>query len=357
MHRRRRRRRFSGLAATAAVLFTCLALVTGVVLARMQSGPASAHRAVAADPSAMPRTTATATPLSSSSPNTSPSRSASPHATPRTSPSVTASRTAKQPTTAAQTPGKRTITLINRLNQTIWPAIAADPKHPVEATGWVLRPGASLSFAIPDHWDVRLWARTGCSFDAEVKNDDRRPLPTETFNGRRKEMDIDGVRFVLDYTGDWHQAGNLFIHLPELKLMGAMDSFTPKSAPFFRLYFSAHVPAYFDAMDQLLEYDYETIVTGHMALPGTPEDVATNGEYIRDLRAAASEALRTVDMREASAAAKVPADNKQAEIKVWMDAVTARAAELMPSWEKRLGGTDIFLADNLNATAWSLFID
>ncbi|MFD6999183.1 thaumatin family protein [Streptomyces mirabilis] len=168
MHHRRRRRRFSGLAATAAVLFTCLALVTGVVLARMQSGPASAHRAVAADPSATPRTTATATPLSSSSPKTSPSRSASPHATPRTSPSATASpsRTAKQPTTAAKTPGKRTITLINRLNQTVWPAIAADPKHPVEATGWVLRPGASLSFAIPDHWDVRLWARTGCSFDA-----------------------------------------------------------------------------------------------------------------------------------------------------------------------------------------------
>ncbi|MFJ1608506.1 MBL fold metallo-hydrolase [Streptomyces sp. NPDC088253] len=194
-------------------------------------------------------------------------------------------------------------------------------------------------------------------FIKEVKNDDRRPLPTETFSGRRKEMDIDGVRFVLDYTGDWHQAGNLFIHLPELKLMGAMDSFSPKSAPFFRLYFSAHVPAYFDAMDQLLEYDYETIVTGHMALPGTPEDVATNREYIRDLRAAASEALRTVDMKEASAAAKVSADNKQAEIKVWMDAVTARAAELMPSWEKRLGGTDIFLSDNLNATAWSAFID
>ena len=194
-------------------------------------------------------------------------------------------------------------------------------------------------------------------FIKDVKNDDRRPLPTETFSGRRKEMDIGGVRFVLDYTGDWHQAGNLFIHLPELKLMGAMDSFTPKSAPFFRLYFAAHVPAYFDAMDQLLEYDYETIVTGHMALPGTPEDVATNREYIRDLRHAASEALRTVDMRAAAAAAKVPANNKQAEIKVWMDAVTARAAELMPSWEKRLGGTDIFLADNLNATAWSVFID
>ncbi|MER5789854.1 thaumatin family protein [Streptomyces sp. NPDC001980] len=172
MHRRRRRRRYSGLAATAAVVLTCLALVTGVVLARMQSGPASAPRAVAADPPATPRATATASPLGSPSPKTSPSRSASPHTTPRASPAAKASssRPAKQPA-AAGTPGKRTITLVNRLDQTIWPAIAADPKHPVEATGWVLRPGASLSFTIPDHWDVRLWARTGCSFDAAGDGD------------------------------------------------------------------------------------------------------------------------------------------------------------------------------------------
>jgi hypothetical protein len=61
------------------------------------------------------------------------------------------------------------MTLVNHLNETIWPAIAADPTHPVEATGWVLAPGASLTFAIPDHWDVRLWARVGCSFDAGGK--------------------------------------------------------------------------------------------------------------------------------------------------------------------------------------------
>ncbi|MGO4753816.1 hypothetical protein AB4212_35345 [Streptomyces sp. 2MCAF27] len=76
-------------------------------------------------------------------------------------------------------------------------------------------------------------------------HDDRRPLPNETFNGRRKELSIDGARFVLDYTGDWHQAGNLFIYLPEQKTMAAIDSFTIKNAPFFRLVFSAHVPAYF----------------------------------------------------------------------------------------------------------------
>ncbi len=189
-------------------------------------------------------------------------------------------------------------------------------------------------------------------------HDDNRLLPNDTFSGTRSELSIDGVPLILEYTGDWHQAGNLFIHLPDQKILTAIDSFTVKNAPFFRLLFSARVPAYFDAMDQMLEYDFETVVSGHMALFGTPEDVQTNREYIRDLRASAAEAARMVDPREAAAAAGVPDDNRQARLKVWMDAVVACAAELMPaSWDKRLGGTDIFLADNLNTVAWSLHND
>jgi glyoxylase-like metal-dependent hydrolase (beta-lactamase superfamily II) len=189
-------------------------------------------------------------------------------------------------------------------------------------------------------------------------HDDNRHVPSETFSGTRSELSIDGERLILEYTGDWHQAGNLFIHLPGQRILTAIDSFTVRNAPFFRLLFSAHVPAYFDAMDQMLEYDFDTVVSGHMALFGTPEDVETNREYIRDLRASAAEALRTVNLREVAAAVGVPDDNRQARLKVWMDAVVARAAQLMPaSWDKRLGGTDIFLTDNLNTVAWSLHND
>ncbi|HXB49677.1 MAG TPA: hypothetical protein VNW50_18095, partial [Streptosporangiaceae bacterium] len=169
------------------------------------------------------------------------------------------------------------------------------------------------------------------------------------------ELSVGGNRLILEYTGDWHQAGNLFIHFPEQKILTAIDSFTVKNAPFFRLLFSARVPAYFDAMDQMLEYDFQTVVSGHMALFGTPEDVQTNREYVHDLRACAAEALRMVDIAQAAAEAGVPDNNRQARLKVWMDAVVTRAAELMPaSWDQHLGGTDIFLTDNLNTVAWSL---
>ncbi|MEV6051988.1 MBL fold metallo-hydrolase [Streptomyces sp. NPDC052107] len=192
----------------------------------------------------------------------------------------------------------------------------------------------------------------------EEAHDHHRLVPNETFSGTRTELNVDGERIVLEYKGDWHQAGNLFIHLPEQKILTAIDSFTVKNAPFFRLVFSPHVPAYFDAMDQMLEYDFETVVSGHMALFGTAEDVQTNRGYIRDLRTCAIQALGEVDLRKAAADAGVPHDNRQAELKVWMDAVVARAAELMPtSWALRLGGHDIFLTDNLNAVAWSVFLD
>ncbi|WP_433888247.1 thaumatin family protein [Streptomyces sp. CA-111067] len=173
--RRRRARTFSVAAAAAVV--TCLAVVAAVLLIR--GGPedaaadrpptsASASAAAASRPAPVPsasataaRGTATASPSASAPPSAtaSPTRSATSASTPRKPPPPTHKG-------SAAAPGKRTVTLVNRLSQTIWPAIAADPKHPVGATGWVLTPGASVSFTVPDHWDVRVWARTGCHFDA-----------------------------------------------------------------------------------------------------------------------------------------------------------------------------------------------
>lgn len=167
-HRRAPRpvRRQVGVAT--AVLLTCLAVVAGVLLIRAQpgtpgdrtvAGPTSAHDTAVAGTPSLPGPSPTTT-----SPRATPSPSPTPDTRKPSRASTSPSRAAGQPKAAIT--GKRTVTLVNRLDETIWPAIAADPKHPVEATGWVLKPGASLSFTVPDHWDVRVWARTGCSFDA-----------------------------------------------------------------------------------------------------------------------------------------------------------------------------------------------
>lgn len=167
---RRQRLRLAGVAAVA-----CLAVVGGMLVAHLQGGGAPDRSTAAADvtPSPAPATGVplTASPIPTPSPRTatpSHSRTPTPRARPTVRPSASASATGGKsvPSAPGAFPGGRTVTLVNRLSQTIWPAIAADPDHPVSATGWVLAPGATVTFPVPDHWDVRVWARTGCSFDA-----------------------------------------------------------------------------------------------------------------------------------------------------------------------------------------------
>jgi hypothetical protein len=60
--------------------------------------------------------------------------------------------------------GSRRVTFVNALHQTIWVAASPDAAHPLRATGWVLRPGHSVTITVPNKWNGRFWGRTGCVF-------------------------------------------------------------------------------------------------------------------------------------------------------------------------------------------------
>jgi Thaumatin family len=60
--------------------------------------------------------------------------------------------------------GARRVTFVNKVRQTIWVAAAQNPTHPLRTTGWVLRPGHSVTIVVPNHWNGRFWGRTGCVF-------------------------------------------------------------------------------------------------------------------------------------------------------------------------------------------------
>jgi hypothetical protein len=77
---------------------------------------------------------------------------------------ATASSPAASAPTASAAPGARKVTFVNELSKTIWVAASPDPAHPLEATGWVLRPGRSVTITVPNHWNGRFWGRTGCVF-------------------------------------------------------------------------------------------------------------------------------------------------------------------------------------------------
>jgi hypothetical protein len=64
----------------------------------------------------------------------------------------------------AQAAPSRTITLVNRTDETIWPA--AWPGSVAGRTGWTLPAGKTVSFTVPGDWNARLWGRTGCHFSS-----------------------------------------------------------------------------------------------------------------------------------------------------------------------------------------------
>ncbi|MHA6758720.1 thaumatin family protein [Streptacidiphilus sp. PAMC 29251] len=135
------------------------------------SGAAPGAAVATANAGGLPGATATAAPQPSTATATS-TPTASAHATataptlrpatPR--PTGKAPNPAKPPKAAA---GHRTVTFVNRLSQTVWVGSGQQTAKPALTTsGWVLKPGQSLSISIPDHWNGRFWGRTGCSFNA-----------------------------------------------------------------------------------------------------------------------------------------------------------------------------------------------
>lgn len=189
-------------------------------------------------------------------------------------------------------------------------------------------------------------------------NDPNRPVPTRTFAGKHEVLDVGGQRLVLDYHGDIHQEGNIFIYAPEQKTLMIVDVIAPRWAPYFELALSHYVPRYFDVMNEIIpSYDFETVTGGHGGWYGTRADVEEQGRYLADLDAATRQATTDVQADQALGADLDP-DNQWASSQVYYNAIADRAVELMPAgWLSRLGGADVFLRENAHAMAYSVGLD
>jgi hypothetical protein len=59
----------------------------------------------------------------------------------------------------------REFTVVNKLSETVWIAAWQQTAHPaLHRTGWTVKPGASVTITVPNKWNGRIWARTGCEF-------------------------------------------------------------------------------------------------------------------------------------------------------------------------------------------------
>ena len=185
--------------------------------------------------------------------------------------------------------------------------------------------------------------------------DPNRPVPTVTFEDAYT-LTLGTQTLQLDYHGNNHEPGNIFIYAPQQKVLMVVDIVFPGWVPFADLALAEDVPGFIAAHDQILSYDFDTFIGGHLTRLGTREDVETAKAYVLAVQANAGQALQTVDF--GAIAQQVGVDNPWALFEAYLGAVAQTCADAtIPAWQETLGGTDVFTTGHCWVMAESLRVD
>ena len=169
------------------------------------------------------------------------------------------------------------------------------------------------------------------------------PVPTVTFP-ENYTLQIGNQTLELNYHGDNHMPGNLFIYAPNQKTLMLVDVVFPGWVPFLYLAIADNVTGFIKAHDIALNnYDFDTFVGGHLTRLGTRDDVVTQREFVSDLEKAAAKANSEVQFGDIAAQVGNTED-------IWLlfskyvDAVDQNCVQTMlPKWESRLGGAEALM--------------
>lgn len=174
--------------------------------------------------------------------------------------------------------------------------------------------------------------------------DSHRPVPTVTFS-EDYVLEVGNQTVELSNKGVNHEPGSIFIYWPRQKVLMLVDVVFPGWVPFRDFALAKNIEGYFAAHDQILAYDFEDFVGGHLTRLGDRQDVLTAKAYIADIQTNAAQALETVDF--GAIAAVTGGENKWLLFKFYLDAVAKACADAtLPNWIDRLGGADVFTFDH-----------
>jgi glyoxylase-like metal-dependent hydrolase (beta-lactamase superfamily II) len=169
-------------------------------------------------------------------------------------------------------------------------------------------------------------------------------IPTVTFS-KNYTLQIGNQTLKLDYYGVNHLPGNIFIYAPKQKVLMLVDIIFPGWIPFPYLAIAKDTAGFIKAHDIALNnYDFDTIVAGHLTRLGTREDAEIQKEFVSDLEKAAANANQNVSFSDI--ANQIGSfDNPWLIFSRYIDVINKQCVdEMLPKWQSRLGGAEIFMS-------------
>ncbi|HZE76961.1 MAG TPA: MBL fold metallo-hydrolase [Nitrososphaeraceae archaeon] len=183
------------------------------------------------------------------------------------------------------------------------------------------------------------------------------PIPTVTFT-KNYTLQIGNQSLKLDYYGVNHLPGNIFIYAPNQKVLMLVDIIFPGWVPFPYLGIAKDVAGFIKAHDIALNnYDFDTIVAGHLTRLGTRNDVVIQKEFVSDLERAAGKANQEIPF--SKIASQVGSfENPWLIFSRYIDAINENCMnDMLPKWVNRLGGAQQFMSTHCFSMAESGRVD
>ena len=188
----------------------------------------------------------------------------------------------------------------------------------------------------------------------KMRNDSDRLIPTTTFVNNTT-MTIGNKTIQLTYPGPYHQRGNIFIYLPEQKVLMAVDQLAPGEVPWKHLVDTPEVPALERSYDQALAYDFDVYVPGH-GKTGTKQDINIQKEYVNDLKNYSQFALANVNYTEVTK--NIDKQNNAATTEAYYNALTDVCVNKMDNkWKGKLNGVGVWTDEHCEKMIQSTRVD
>ncbi|CAB1110556.1 unnamed protein product [Ectocarpus sp. CCAP 1310/34] len=132
------------------------------------------------------------------------------------------------------------------------------------------------------------------------------PIPEKLDEADYRELQVGGLRFEVQKLHA-HERGDLVVFLDknlpanaaegiDTSVFFVVDVIFPGWVPFFSVAASSEIGGYYDAMDEILSYDMDVLVGGHLSRMGTKADVQLNKDFYDDVLEGARTGVTTVSV-------------------------------------------------------------
>jgi len=143
-------------------------------------------------------------------------------------------------------------------------------------------------------WELQVSELAGSTLDI--------PLPVQIFSTK-----LTVGPFELKDTVAVHAPGNIYIYAKCEKVLMIVDVIFPGWVPYYSWAMSQNFGRWLEAHDEILAYDFDVLIGGHLTRPGDRNDAIIQKQFYDDLRNVVEEAEKSVDMNDVYA--EIGSDN------------------------------------------------